>query len=81
MASFFLMNRQPNRYFLMLRALTFFIQNEFTFTVKRNFNFYMMMIIVPSFTLTFICMAGFFTSNLEIDDSVKVANKKIDIRK
>ncbi|EYC37536.1 hypothetical protein Y032_0782g2321 [Ancylostoma ceylanicum] len=42
--------------------------NEFTFFMKRNPSYYVALIIVPSFMLTFLCVAGLFTSPLIVDD-------------
>lgn len=48
------------------------IQNEFTFLMKRNPSYYVALIIIPSFVLTFLCVAGLFTSPLTVDDLDKV---------
>ncbi|RCN35676.1 Neurotransmitter-gated ion-channel ligand binding domain protein [Ancylostoma caninum] len=45
--------------------------NEFTFFMKRNPSYYVALIIVPSFMLTFLCVAGLFTSPLIVDDLEK----------
>ncbi|ETN72075.1 hypothetical protein NECAME_04546, partial [Necator americanus] len=45
--------------------------NEFTFHMKRNPSYYIALIIVPSFVLTFLCVAGLFASPLTADDLEK----------
>ncbi|KHJ97083.1 hypothetical protein OESDEN_02945 [Oesophagostomum dentatum] len=45
--------------------------NEFTFLMKRNPSYYIALIITPSFVLTFLCIAGLFTSPLVVDDLEK----------
>ncbi|VDL69981.1 unnamed protein product [Nippostrongylus brasiliensis] len=42
--------------------------NEYTFRLKRNPSYYIALIIIPSFMLTFLCVAGLFTSPLQVDD-------------
>uniref|UniRef100_A0A7I5EEP4 Neur_chan_LBD domain-containing protein n=1 Tax=Haemonchus contortus TaxID=6289 RepID=A0A7I5EEP4_HAECO len=42
--------------------------NEYTFRLKRNPTYYIALIIIPSFMLTFLCVAGLFSSRLIVDD-------------
>ncbi|KHJ76175.1 hypothetical protein OESDEN_24205 [Oesophagostomum dentatum] len=39
--------------------------------MKRNPSYYIALIITPSFVLTFLCIAGLFTSPLVVDDLEK----------
>ncbi|KIH63329.1 Neurotransmitter-gated ion-channel ligand binding domain protein [Ancylostoma duodenale] len=48
--------------------------NEFTFFMKRNPSYYVALIIIPSFVLTFLCVAGLFTSPLIVDDLGKMSS-------
>ncbi|CAJ0592090.1 unnamed protein product [Cylicocyclus nassatus] len=48
------------------------VTDNFVFYMKRNATYYIMLIVLPSFMLTLLCVAGLFSSSLLVDELKKV---------